>query len=138
MKRDDFVKTCRGYLDTPFRHQGRLPGVGLDCAGVAVCAARECGEEVADFLAYSRLPSSAVFLETIGKSCDRIRLSESLPGDLLVFEFDANPQHLAILTEASPMYIIHAYTPARKVVEHILDEQWKKKIRAVFRIRGVE
>ena len=138
MKRDDFVKTCRGYLDTPFRHQGRLPGVGLDCAGVAVCAARECGEEVADFVAYSRLPSSAVFLETIGKSCDRVMKRDVLPGDLAVFEFDSNPQHLGVIVGTAPLMMLHAYMPARKVVEHRLDEQWMKRAKAFFRIRGIQ
>ncbi len=138
MKRDDFVRSARSYIDTPFRHQGRLPGVGLDCAGVAVCAARECGEEVEDFLAYSRLPNASQFLETIGKSCDRVLKKDLLPGDLIVFEFDANPQHLAIVSGSRPLMIVHAYTPARKVVEHRADAQWMSKARAFFRIRGIE
>ncbi len=43
MKREDFVRVARSYIGTPFHHQGRLPGVGLDCAGVIVCALAECG-----------------------------------------------------------------------------------------------
>ena len=39
--RADAVRVARTYIDTPFQHMGRLPGVGLDCAGVLVCVARE-------------------------------------------------------------------------------------------------
>ena len=31
--RDDIVAAAREYLDTPFVHQGRVKGVGIDCAG---------------------------------------------------------------------------------------------------------
>ena len=33
------IEVARGYVGTPFHHAGRLPGVGLDCIGVPVCAA---------------------------------------------------------------------------------------------------
>lgn len=134
---DMFIATARGFLGTPFVHQGRAPGLGLDCAGVAVAAGRELGAEIDDFLGYGRVPSAGVFYEKLGQHCDRVQIREMRRGDFLIFEFDANPQHLAILTEDSPTYILHASQPHRKVVEHRMDEAWKKKIRAVFRMRGV-
>ena len=40
----DIIAIARACLGTPFRHQGRIPGVALDCAGlvVAVAAAPRC------------------------------------------------------------------------------------------------
>jgi cell wall-associated NlpC family hydrolase len=39
----NMVLAARECLGTPFQHQGRVPGVGLDCVGVAIYAAREVG-----------------------------------------------------------------------------------------------
>jgi len=41
--RDEIVRLSRAYIDTPFHHAARLPGVGLDCVGLLVCVARAVG-----------------------------------------------------------------------------------------------
>jgi hypothetical protein len=56
----------------------------------------------------------------------------------VVFEFDSNPQHLGVIVGTAPLMMLHAYMPARKVVEHRLDEQWMKRAKAFFRIRGIQ
>jgi cell wall-associated NlpC family hydrolase len=43
MTADDILAAARQCLGTPFRHQGRLPRFGLDCAGVAIHVARQIG-----------------------------------------------------------------------------------------------
>ena len=40
------VAAARACIGTPFRPQGRLPGVGLDCIGLAAWAVRAVGIEV--------------------------------------------------------------------------------------------
>ena len=37
-KLEDIERRALELDGTPFRHQGRVPGVGLDCIGVLVCA----------------------------------------------------------------------------------------------------
>ena len=39
--KEDVVREAKTWLGTPFHHQGRLKGVGVDCAGVIVCVAKE-------------------------------------------------------------------------------------------------
>jgi cell wall-associated NlpC family hydrolase len=39
----EIIAAARACLGTPFRHQGRLPGIGLDCAGVALHVAQAVG-----------------------------------------------------------------------------------------------
>ena len=41
--RAEFIAAARSYLRTPYGHQGRMPGVLLDCVGVPICAARQVG-----------------------------------------------------------------------------------------------
>lgn len=132
---NDFVAAARSMLGLRFHHQGRSEQFGVDCAGLAVCAARKCGFEAIDFTNYKRTPNSSDFLATIRKNCVLVKAGEERPGDLWIFEFANNPQHLAIQTESNPVRIIHAYAPLRKVVEHDIDATWMERRRAVFRIK---
>ena len=68
--------------------------------------------------------------------CDKSWEKEDVKaGDVLLLNVDGKPQHLAIVSEiAGEFAIIHAYAPARSVVENILDSWWKEKIEAVFRV----
>jgi cell wall-associated NlpC family hydrolase len=52
-------------------------------------------------------------------------------GDVLVFLYDANPQHVAIAT--SPTTIIHSSMLARKVIETNLDSSMLSSLAAVYR-----
>lgn len=130
----DLVDKCRSFVGTKFVHQGRSKH-GVDCAGLIVLSAKELGASVDDFTAYTMQPSAAVFFEYISKHADRVPDHEMQLGDLLIFEFDANPQHIAILSKVNPFYMIHAANMHRKVVEHRIDEKWMNKLRAVFRPR---
>lgn len=130
--KDAFIAELRRHIGTRFKHQGR-DHFGLDCAGLVVYSAKNLGHEIEDYLAYTRIPDSKVFFEYISRSADRVALDDRRMGNLLIFEFDSNPQHVAVITQSEPAYIIHAAATNRKVVEHRLDERWGAKIKAVFR-----
>lgn len=138
MNKQDFIKSARKCLGTRFQHQGRMRGVGLDCAGLAVWAAKDCGEQVEDFTDYKRQPLGHELLRTLQKHCYRVPLDERQAGDILVFQFDDNPQHIAILTKEEPETIIHATIIHRAVVEHIMDPSWVNRLRYVFRFEEKE
>ena len=131
----DLVQAARGFLGTRFRHQGRLPGQGLDCAGVVVCAARAVGVAVHDVVGYGRLPDGDALprhLATAG--CKEIALDDARPGDIYLMRFESDPQHLALVTDIG---ILHAYADVGRVVEHRLDDVWRARIVAAFRLPGV-
>ena len=45
-----------------------------------------------------------------------------------------NPQHMAFLTDyENTLGMVHSYAPARRVVEHRLDDDWKQRLVKVFR-----
>jgi len=54
-----FVAAARDYVGVPFVHQGRGRG-GLDCAGLVIAAARDCGLPVPPALRYAPLPPLAL------------------------------------------------------------------------------
>ena len=39
----NMIAAARACLGTPFHHQGRMPGVGLDCIGLVIVALARCG-----------------------------------------------------------------------------------------------
>jgi len=131
---EDIIAIARGYVSTPFRHQGRLPGLALDCAGVVVCVARQLGVE-GEFkeVPYGKYPHG----NTLQGLCDlhMDRISMYGPGDVQLMAWEAEPQHLAI---ASDIGIIHSYAKARKVVEHTLDPVWRSRICGAYRFRGLD
>lgn len=134
MKRSDFVSECRSYIDTPFKHQGRIPSVGIDCAGVVICASVKLGQKFEDLTNYNMRPTQEDILKKIIDSgFYDVSLEDTIPGDLLLMAYDGNIQHIAIVTENSPnIYILHAVN-GKKVIEHRLDTAWKERIRRVFR-----
>jgi cell wall-associated NlpC family hydrolase len=133
--RPRLVEIARGYIGTPFHHQGRLPGVGLDCAGVAVCALRECNIEVQDITGYARVPSKGIFDTAVLDHCNKISQNELEAGDFVMFSFLSEPQHIAIMS--SPTTIIHAYSPLNKVLENSLDSIWQRRLTGCYRLKGL-
>lgn len=137
MTREEFVFTVRSFLNTPFRHQGRLPGHALDCAGLVVCAAQACGHAMRDQTGYSAVPHADLFTAAVAEHCDRIESVDILPGDLMTFAFTREPQHVAVVTQFDPVRIAHAWQDVGKVVETDLDDYWARRLRGCWRLRGL-
>jgi len=113
---DDFISAARSFIGTPFRHQGRRPGVGLDCIGVMVCAAWAAGYEVDDIANYSRRPNGQL-IPNLERQLDSIPIDDAEPGDIVAFWITrcGNPQHIGVLSFINPMTIIHARLVPRSV-----------------------
>lgn len=126
------IDTARTWIGTPFKHQGRSKGFGVDCAGLAIGISQELGLEVVDQRGYSRLPKNDEMRELIEQQCDPIAAPEV--GALLYMRYSGT-LHLAIVTRLDPIYVIHAYQPAGKVVEHRLDSSWLRRVSRIYRVR---
>jgi cell wall-associated NlpC family hydrolase len=133
MTPDDFIAAARGMLGTPWHHQGRAPGVGIDCIGLVVCAARQCGIELPDQRGYSRDPHG-MLRPTLQAYCgDPVR--ERAIGDVALFKIVNEPQHVGILTELDGVpQLLHAYLGSRCVVETPLDARWLRRLIAIYRL----
>ncbi|MEM6681144.1 MAG: NlpC/P60 family protein [Pseudomonadota bacterium] len=126
-----FIAAARLCLGTRFRHQGRSPAHGLDCVGLIIVAARSAGREVHDMRAYGRQPQPADFARYIKKNALSSADTPS-PGAIGLFSFGAGPQHAGIFTDIG---IIHAYAPARKVIEHGFRDPWPSYLSAIFQFQ---
>lgn len=140
MIREEVCKKALEYLDTPFHHQGRKKGVGLDCAGFIVELAKECKlykGNVVDMKNYSAKPDGVSLRKTLLQGTAKEKTFTDIKiGDIILFRFLQNPQHLALYMPNNK--IIHAYSTAEKVIMHDLDEKWKNKIVSVFEFENIE
>ena len=126
------IAAARACLGTPFHHQGRLPGQGRDCIGLVVVAARAAGLAVADRADYGRRPDGGSLVEALlahgAVHVDGPGVVRA--GDILVFRYDGQPQHVALATGADAM--IHSFAPAGQVVETSLGGYWRRRLAGVY------
>ena len=140
--RDTFLAAARSYVGTRYHHMGRTPGVGLDCAGVVICAARACGAVAPDFdvPAYTRRPDGVSLLAWCDAQMDRIGEREMAPGDVVIICFDEDPQHLGVVGahRFGGLSIIHALARSNGtgvVLEQRLAFAQNRKFIAAYRLR---
>ncbi len=139
MFRERVVREARSWIGTRFHHQGRCKKTeahkgGVDCIGLIVGVAQSVGFEVQDETDYSRQPQGSRLSDAMYLYLNPIPLSEVKAGDVLLFTFEKDPQHVGIVSELSggELGLIHAYREARGVVEHRLDDHWWKKATHAF------
>lgn len=132
----DVVRVARTWLGTPYHHQGRLKGVGVDCAGLVIGVAHELGLSDFDISGYAPRPDGASLSRLCAQHMRALTLDQLCPGDVLLFKFEAHPGHLGILSASNQL--IHAYLPRRRVIEHGLDSAWWRQLAGQYRLPGVE
>lgn len=131
----DFAAAALALVGTPWHHQGRLPGVGLDCVGVAVCAAQACGIAVQDVRDYTLPADPSTFLRLLSVNCERDAEPTLAAGRLVVFRIGQHPQHLAVLLDSGRM--VHGIDRKRRaVVLDVLTDPWRYRVHSTWRLRG--
>ena len=115
------VTEARRWLETPFHHQARLHGVGVDCVGLVIGVARALGLVAPDFdvAAYPRTPDGKSLMHLTDAHMTRIHEADMQPGDVVVVAFAKDPQHLGIVGDYrhGGLSIIHAHSIAGRVIE---------------------
>lgn len=140
---NDLILTARQCLKTPFHHQGRVPGIGLDCGGLIVHIARTHNLRYNDVMGYSREPDGWSLEACLDSQpgLTHVTCSTELArkaGDILLLWINRKhiPRHLAILS--TPTRMIHTCAMVQRVVENDVDERWEKRIHKVYRFKEVE
>jgi len=132
------ITEARRMLGTPFHHQGRQPGKGLDCIGVPIVAAIACGLDVHDVKNYGRMPRPDVARMHLNEQLIRVSKANAKPGDVFYIRWLNDPMHFAIFTGET---IIHAYSQIKSnhqqgvVVEHRMNSRWRDMVTEVYRFR---
>ena len=134
MTPDSLVAAARALLGMPFRHQARYASGYVDCAGTVVHVAETHGLTYFDQQDYPRRPGGGRLEQALdSQPClRRVALAALAAGDVVLFRFDGEPQHLGIC--AGPT-IIHAFESSGRVVEHDLTDLWQRRIVRVYRFQ---
>jgi cell wall-associated NlpC family hydrolase len=147
--RADIVAKAREFLGTPFQHQGRLKGKAMDCVGLVLCVAEELsivdveGNPIlgAQYLNYGPQPTDRFVYDECLRRLRAKRAEEPLEsGDVLSLRVPSVPCHVAIVSELQGGFgMVHAYSGGpEKVVEHVLDWKWCRRIEGVFSFPGTD
>lgn len=144
-RRTLILATAREWLGTPFKHQARVKGVGVDCAGLAIEVGLGAGVLTMDgpaweqYRNYARLPNPRMMGAALGTFA-RLHEGEPLPGDICWLEWRSGlPMHLAILgvDAAGQPTLIHALESAGRVVEHGFTAEWPARVVSWWRFPGL-
>lgn len=136
MNNSTIVETARRLVGTPFVSQGRLPGVGLDCAGILASVAKYNKLQFKDQLNYNvKQWTGDKLLSEVEQNFDPIARLENASILLIWFRRPTLPQHFAIYTEAGT--IIHTTEATGKVVEVQYDERWIKRTHSIWKFKEI-
>lgn len=136
----DRLAVARRYLGLPVKHQGRNPAVALDCVGYCRQYLIDLGYRIADRADYSRDPDGTLRVEVtkalgqpIATGDGAWRLAQ--PGDVLSIRY-ARERHVAIASELyGQLAMIHADNSIGRIVEHPMDDRWKRRVIGVWRVQ---
>jgi cell wall-associated NlpC family hydrolase len=127
-KRWSIVNAVRSALGTPWVHQGRFAGRGLDCIGLALIAARAAGEitpaQEATIPNYGVIPHKNVFYHFMQDNLAYTPEEDALVGDLVLMCWRSWPMHVGVLVDGpqhtlvAPFDIVHAIVQTDFVAEH--------------------
>ncbi len=132
---NDVISRARSLVDTPYHHQGRRPGVGIDCIGVVVVIAKRRGYFSYDDTNYGRDP----FDDRLERGLARfftpvpfVRNQQPEPGAVLWFVHPKTERnHVAIATYTG---MIHAESlmGRGRVVEQPIGAKWHRNLKGVY------
>ena len=138
--RAQVVAEARTWIDTPWIHQHRAKGVGVDCIGLIICVARDLGISApdTDYTGYGRRPDGAL-LSLCDQHMVRISRDAMQPGDVLVLAVENDPQHMGIIGDYrhGGLSLIHAASKAGRVIETRLMFAANQKFRGAYALPGV-
>lgn len=131
-----FIAAARTQVKrrTKFRHMGRTPETGMDCAGLAQWSMKQIGRDVWDMDAYGREPHKDGLRKAMVRNLGE-PVSDMRPGDVVLMRFQGEPKHVAILGDypGGLLSVIHTYGPAKRVIEQRLDASLPFEVVEVFR-----
>lgn len=132
---------ARRWIDTPYRHQGRLLGHAIDCAGVVVEVGLELNlfridragwaDAFRPWSGYGRLPHPTRMRACLSFFLDPIEPEEAGTGDVAWCRWSHGPpMHTAIRSDWG---MIHAHAGVGRCVEHDFSGGWPDRVVQWFR-----
>lgn len=120
-QREAVVAIARTWIGTPFHHEGRLKGVGVDCGMLIAEVFTEAGLiERPSFAPYS--PQFHLHKDDPAYVREVLRFTHEIeaptaPGDIVIYKVARQHAHGAIISQLTPRRLIHAFANTGCVLE---------------------
>lgn len=136
IKATDIAMEAKSWVGTPYVHQARLKGVGVDCIGLVLEVGRNLGVVDFDYADYSMMPDGVTLMERVRKHF--VPGGSPMPGAIGVFKWRVHPQHFCVFGECNGVLtIIHAWQRTDRCVEVSFDKVWRGRLASVWHFPGV-
>lgn len=136
MQGDRIVDAARECLGTPWVHQARVRGEGLDCVGLLVDSVNRAGGAVHDVANYPRQSGGGHWLlAQLRLQFDPVARDALRLGDVLAFQWAVAPWHVGIVSSLEPLAMIHSWVQVGACVEMKLNDVWRRRIHSAWRAR---
>ena len=114
------VAAARSWIGTPYHNCADVKGVGVDCGMLLVrvfvdsglCAPFDPRPYPVDWHLHRAEERYLGFI--FDRGCE---VAAPLPGDVMVVRYGRTYSHGGIVSVAKPLTVVHAYFPARSVLE---------------------
>jgi len=141
MLKQELVNEARTWINTPYKHQGRIKGKSCDCGGLVIGV-------MSNVLGYD---SDTIYGKRYARNFENWKLKEYMDnhdlfipkqakdmeiGDVLLCSISIHPSHVGILSDYDERNfgIIHCYTTIGRVVEHRFNSMWLSKVVRIYEI----
>ncbi len=117
---------ARTWIGTPWRHRARIKGAGVDCAMLVAEIYIEAGLipafEIEEYPPDWHLHRDEErYLTQVLAHAHEISIAAARPGDLVLVKIGRAFAHGAIISELGFPHVIHAFQPARCVLEGVIN-----------------
>lgn len=132
------------WLGTPYRHNAKVRGVGVDCGRLAIGAAEDAGFFTKDSIVPGNYSTEwhlhrneEKMLELVAKYCDEVPVTDMRRGDVLLFQYGRVCSHAGIYLGDGR--VIHSYVERGTIISELKDSMFYRRgehrLRHVFRLR---
>lgn len=123
------ISIARSWINTPWQHNQKTKGIGVDCVRFLEQVAIEYGVDIPPLPDhYSRLVENEAMLDYLSQHFRLVTQRGLQAGDVILFKPKGLFNHIGLAT--SPTTVIHACQPEGKVLEHNIDGIWAKMLKA--------
>jgi cell wall-associated NlpC family hydrolase len=140
--RQQVVEEALSWVNTPFAHQGRIKGVGVDCDNFAALVAINSGAiDAVDYPNnYRRREDGSLMLEILERYMTPVGvIEEATLADVVAFHDGKNasvPRHLGVISQTE-RYLKVVHASERGVRHHRLALELLQNVHSVWRLKGL-